>query len=1119
MAAGLGSSRRQSPPLAAAAPRDADAGFLDADTKAWRDVQEALAALTGPGADHGPDRLVYAIQATERVARLGRGSEHKPRTLAVALRSGQYWMVVLKAKDGYGRLTVYKQFPLHPGTVVPESKDEAGLRVNREGDKDPLCFRLGSSAWRRALLSKLDRLLRDAGRLRDADILNNSPPATEEMSTSSDDIAGGRAGAPAQQLLTPEDDQQLERYLQIYESELVVGVPAQVAVESVEVRKGPDPNAPMAGKHLPANARVDLAEVPKEGGWVKICAPVEGWICVDPAQRGCMQAVLRRMGPSGGRIDAVQLRESQAARLHQLAVDKALNIESGEETWQELGDSLVGVAITISKLLCKLKGFENKLSMLQESLRKVEVERSQHSTARDSDDKLRKELALLVGKLDRATVAASVLRDGDLRTADGLQRVTEASYWAQELQASSVREDYPIRAVDEQLRAVELGLKQLTQRLHDHLCSPAGDFRMQSLALRGDINRLSRKYVLRWRSHSNELSQPGSLHARWERLVPLMPLLCHGRHGCPRELHLILELRRAYTDAMQPAYREEVTSFFKELRRSLQPFRHKPGFLLGAVSQSGGQLELLAEYGERDGAAARLSVFSPSEPQRSRAGSYCSGGATTVADYGDVTPDPPEPSELKRLGLWPFRSTRGGGLGRSGIISPAGPGGSSEPDDSSRGGGRFSEFGSEPWGASSRGGSIYEASEFGTVTAKGKKSSMRVEAGLCRAVLTAIDVVLKEQNFLLAFFCFARDDAANPSSQLHKTLAELFRSSSDSSTQSGNLLQDELLRTVRHVETKCDKLYAIPIVIMAQQLTQAMKPRCSFLYDVLSAVENQLNALKKTWYAEQAHSIEKCQPPGGVKHCMLLPCFKNFRVLFLRIERLCAPLENCPPEAFTFLHELLNRMLDRLRAVSEDHKYASFFMYKNYSCLCRFLEDQVDPREECRVTELGRELVGSLDLHHLQAVRKKHQEAYISQTLLQDAFTSLFEFIAGVESMLRSHRPEDIQYQDRHGARYGGKHVAELLDTHTKSRHVEKCITAVYRRLHKHFYEHTTEAMQDPFMRELCGNVWDQVQQQVMGWWKRLEEVIHRCYPLLTKKLACRQDELRRFFKGVEQGG
>eukprot|EP01065_Artemidia_motanka_P038650 TRINITY_DN47504_c0_g1_i1.p1 TRINITY_DN47504_c0_g1~~TRINITY_DN47504_c0_g1_i1.p1 ORF type:complete len:1103 (+),score=343.59 TRINITY_DN47504_c0_g1_i1:36-3311(+) len=1060
---------------------DDSAEMMDEDSQDWRMVADCVAKHSKQ--ESIGLELVAAVDATERVGKFGKKGEVKHRVLAIARRSaGSISVIVIKKEAGgkdRGKMSVRKEYPLRRGDIRAEGGDATGslIRVcTKDEDGEGKRFMLGSRQVCDAFLEKVEQCFRKAP----AAAMQSEKDLVRLLTVADFDRTGTssveRAEQRHMQLLPAEDDEKLARFMSSWECAVDGPGPAHVCKDYVDARTSPDVSATKV-RRLEPYTEVWVVEVTAHGA--RISAPVAGWVPL----RAHDGRLLLLKGEGRKMVDGIQLREAVAEHSQGLASDMALKIEHGEKDWAVVGDSLAEIALGLTEMRIKLQRYEDRMTVLRESLKKVESERSLQDVKRRSNDKLWKELDSLLERLGEAEGHIRTLTRTSDFSPDKLDRVLAAADWCIRILASGVDRDYPIPAVSGRLEEVRAALRESTRLLHAYLASESGgDFQRMGAELFKDKNRLSKKRpaVVRWRSHSSDLNATGSLHARWGVLHPLVPMLT------ARELPKVLELRRAYTSAMQAPYQEEIRAFFGELRREL--LTSSSSFLLGLSTLEAS--ELVREMADRPGyGTSHLSVRSPSEFPRSRAGSVCSDGATTVAGE----PDPPEHSILKELDIWPFRS-RAAGPG----LSPRARSGSSF-GGSDFGADSFmpSEGGvSNPWGDASSGGCVSDAGTHVTAGRRGKRY-MRVEAGLAKAVISTCEVVLKEQDFLMRFFCFD----SGSSRDLDNMMGELF-----------GILDDNFKSIIAYVHRKCDLSYVFPVVMLVNQLMETLGDKSPFLSGLLTSISKELERPVATWVHQQHTSIEKCKPSGSVKHCLFLPCFSRFRVLFHRLERLCAPLPSNQYTSLKKISYMVNQMLDRLRIVSDkDPKYKDFFELKNYSFICKFLEQQ---REETR-SEAGLKIVEWVDLEDLMAERDRRRWDYIKGSLLKDSFVGLFDFIDSADAFRKTRSAEELQHQSA----FTKKKVADLLAEYTKDRHVEKSIGALYLRQVKHFYGHTPDAVDDELMIGLFHRTWSEARSYIEKQWARLENILRQCYPDLSSRLGCLRDRLREHLEMAEQKG
>lgn len=1063
----------------------------DRSTKEFKKVADILSHSRDKDEkkDLRPLDLLTGVNATERVSRVGKSSKYKHRVVCLCEKAdahgtANFLAVLKKHKD---KLEFRKCYPLREGLLVPdESHNESVLRLMKadDVDEDDAKEFTVDLAPSRAFLGQIDRCLRTvaaAGRERPS-----AHRTALQMQDEADDSSSSESEEKKKKvimLLSAKDDEILGAYI--------------------------------------------------------------------AATEGAME---------GQGVDAAQLRDGVNRQILRQAWETAIGIEQGEEGGRRIGDDLIQMVLKVTQLQVSLREYDNKLINLRDMIvKKVEKERNKKEIHRVSNRKLHDVLARVTQRMEMADQHIQCMKEADFSRTDDQEALRRAMQWKNEIERDGFEREFPIAGVRDKMKEIGAATAAMTERLHAYLAgsrkgaaSPGGalaaehadaaappdaaakqrakdigDFAARGRELLGDRTRLAKKERLRWRSHDSALNRTGSLHQRWGALSPLMPAVL-GR-GVRRRV----ELQRAYENAMQKAYAEEVREYFSEVRRELVMFKVKPGFLIGHSSHGAGKdgMELMSEQNQRDGGGG-LSVYSASRAGGSHAGSSyggCSsdGGGTTACSLdgkGD-RPDVPEASELQKLELWPFKGGTGVGVvGRqsSMCLSPS-PGHGSEMGGADVG----SDPGHPGWDGASRASGDDAMSGYGAASAYGAerkgradklKGRLRVEIGITNAIIQMIDVVLKEQTFLREFFGPDPDE-------LQQMLTNLFTTTDSECRRSGNLLDHELRETLRYVERRCDKSYIIPVQMLVRHLqdSAALRQASPFLTGkdgVLTNAASQIHDILGMWRTQQFHSIDKCKPPGGVKHCLLLPCFSRFRIFFARLARLCQPLvHSCAlDDVEELMQTIVREMCQRLDKVSlQDSKYADFFELKNLSCLCRFLEEQrpigsPGQAHVLRGTETAAKLVDCLELKDLQRSRDNKRDAYIQRALLQDSFRHLFEFIEWADAFLRTHEPHQLQYQ----AQYSNKAVAHLLSDHAKKKHVAKTLATIYQRQTKHFFEHTAQALHDEFMQQLFHDTWQATRTYILSKWRRLEEILKQCYQRADEKLDCRRDYLTAMLEKAE---
>ena len=536
----------------------------------------------------------------------------------------------------------------------------------------------------------------------------------------------------------------------------------------------------------------------------------------------------------------------------------------------------------------------------------------------------------------------------------------------------------------------------------------------------------------------------------------------------------VVELCRVYTQSMKTPYRQEIANYYKELKSQLQKKKHKPTFYIGQDLKDIKGLELLDVQ------------LGTSQAGSTRYGGSDSGTVLSVGKSSNGSDDcEGAPSRLEQLGVVVYSERNA--FGSESGFSPL--------DRTSVGSG---SRGSDPRSRSSYQHSDDAVSVTHThKTASGEKEKLCPHSALIASVVMSVEVMLGEQEFLHSLFGLN----ATPGSDddLVRILDELFCDEKNfGSTTSLHIIVSELSRTVAYMHSKCDMLALLPVSIVVAQLQEAMETRSTFINDFLKHTQQEVATQTLVWQCKQQAAIQKFS--CDIKHCVILPAYVRFPVFIKRLEEMCRPL---PREAsYSKIQDIISELYKLMREnlvkmVTKDKKYGDFFYYKNAAYHLDYLRD-VRNGNNFLVKKL---LAGQLsEFDSWVTVRDERCQAYIQEALLQDSFKSLFEFVEGVQVCLRSRSVAEVPLQQR----FSRQNAQSVLSS-TKMKHVKAHIDTVFKRLHKHFFEHSSTRKMDSFLRSLYPVTLEALKHHVVSRWVMLEGQLQSCYQGLQVDCTSKQ--------------
>ena len=766
--------------------------------------------------------------------------------------------------------------------------------------------------------------------------------------------------------------------------------------------------------------------------------------------------------------DARQLRE----RVHTLAKDLHAQNEaailSSNSKRSEIVDCFGTIALELSTVQARLMQFTNNLGKKSEGIATVEKERVMRETRQKNYEKLIAEMAVINERLDEARGYVRLLDRSSFQVGerDNLHR---ALAFLEEFEKDPIHTRYTIQA----LRDVRAEIDASRSRAAEKLVLFLGENFQNTGARLTAASSRRKKGVLVWKSHSTH-------QQAWLALKTLMP---HVRQLGMRKL---FELCRVYTTSMKQPYRQEISNYYKELKSQLEKKKHKPMFYLGQDLKDVKGLEMLEVH------QGHLTAGGSSKYAGSDAGTVFSVARSGVSSCSDDNGQ--EPSRLEELGVVVYRQRS------KDSQCPSGVGGSSVGRSSAGGSGgrRSSMFGSDD-GASA------------APTSKTENGRLLPHTALITSITMSVEVMLGEQEFIEEMFGMSASPTQD--SDLVKMLYELFCQDKASSHQaSGGMLHvivSELSRTVDYMHSKCDMMALLPVSIVVSQLQEAMELRSTFISEFLTHMHRDLDAHILVWQGKQESSIHKF--PCDVKHCVVLPAYVRFPVFIRRLEDMCRPL---PPNAnYSKIQDcvtVLSKMMhEKLKAVctAGDPKYADFFYYKNAAYHVDFLRDVRFGQDSSNLSKklLHTQLGGYEAWVNL---KEEKQQSYLSRSLLQDTFATVFELVAGVQGCLQSRKCEEVALQVRF-SRANMQDAIALLRIKTVKGHLE----TLHKRLHKHFFGHSTSRKMDNFLRQLACETWEALNRHVYTRWCSLETILRSCYSGLS--VECTAKDLKLLLSAI----
>ncbi|RNF26820.1 uncharacterized protein Tco025E_00902 [Trypanosoma conorhini] len=771
--------------------------------------------------------------------------------------------------------------------------------------------------------------------------------------------------------------------------------------------------------------------------------------------------------------------------------------------WEAVRSRITALVLDVEELEGRIGQYSRQILSKKEQLQRIEHQSNTLQRKQRNLRKLHEHLEALCSQLSLPPQTSTLLarlqstRDEDLVSffaeGDNAQVLSVAmKHMRSLLQNKKLGTDYPITAVAER-RAFFMEQRRMIAR-----CSKAyilATISKYEAAYLADRTRYSGKGRLVWRIHSELMTQLASIRDVITALVYI-------------DLEGYIAVLRRYRVSMQRIYALEMHKFFKYVRSHVKKVGHRGPFLLGVRDSPD------------DALAIRMETTEAGETPRRMWGTGSSVASTPVASL-----------------LRTPNGVGGGGKGEEGKLSVDLP--------TARDAG-LRLYDVADIRAASVSAARASAPSLASGWAGASDDRLRPDLALAMVLETTFGVVLQEEETLQQCFgVVARAAAADEAGDLPRpfdegaltayaedaarllndSLLELFGGdklvqfppgpASASARQQGSeadllssklsfaeadddgsggnsaaqaqppcYLLRQLVGLLEFCGEKCDRLYAVPVMVMLQAYRRGGTPTAEsvFCQMLLRALERVVAATISRSIAEQTASIAACRRryfvhPGGMLSCFTkLPAF---------VQRMEAVHNALPPavcnrgkyatialsfvdQAFEALDYTTNfggaeaRRDAKLSFIETIEKRAAKWLdgldnnsvkrgiiqqYRHHAFFCAFYASLP---ETAYAVELLRERCASS-----RTLRDHYEEVYLTRILLVKDFPEFGTFALVAEDLAQIHSREEL----RHHNALSVEAVRRVL--HCLPREVRGGIPSSSRRMKKHFLRDATDRKEE----------------------------------------------------------
>ncbi|ORC82988.1 uncharacterized protein TM35_000791140 [Trypanosoma theileri] len=834
------------------------------------------------------------------------------------------------------------------------------------------------------------------------------------------------------------------------------------------------------------------------------------------------------LGPNGfDDVRSTELRLLARQKEAELAAVAVL-LTSGS-AWEGVRCRIADIITDMEELEGRIAQYSRHILSKKDQLQRIEHQNNKLQRKQRNLEKLHEHLEEFCGQLSLPKQTSALLlrlrstRDEDLVSffAEGnnAQILSDAmKHMRTLLHNTKLSTDFPIAAVAERRAFFTEQRRMIAHRSKAYILATISKHEEAYLA---DRNRYSGKGRVVWRMHTELMGQLMSIR-------DMITALAHI------DLEGYIAVLRRYRVSMQRVYALEVHRFFKYLRELVKKVGSRGPFLLGVRDSPD---DMLATHVETMGGTGA----------RSRSGSVAGGAASTNL-WGGSLRSSPDPS----LAQTP--------RGRSNSIAQSNNSKYNDEvvsvelpccqDESLR----LYDRSSVHVGTPSASSAFSLTSGF----AGKKNGELRPDLALAIAIETTFTIVLQEEEIMRQCFGLAEKERVNvdnsiegstvlnstaltigerdASELLGESLLELFggdklvqfssAATNSTSQLQGNetefsgskvtaiddadrnsvnilrraqqrcFLQQQLLGFAEYCGEKCDRLYAVPVIVMVKAYLRegTRTAASSFCLVMLQALERLVASIISRSIAEQTASIAACRRRYLLHPAGMLSCFTKLPVFVQRMEVIHDAL---PPaicsrndyasialsfvdqsfEALNYITNLVGQDTRRdlklsitetiaMRAIKlldgVDNKSAKrgfIQQYRHHAFFCAFYTS-LQPTN-CYAVDLLRERNESSEL-----LRDRYEEVYLTRVVLVKDFTEFGSFVLVAEDLVRVHSREEL----RHHNALSVEAVRRVL--RSLPREMRNGIPSSSKRMKKHFLRDVAGKQEESFHCTLLQRLW-----------------------------------------------
>ncbi|KAH9584278.1 Exocyst complex component Sec3 [Trypanosoma melophagium] len=829
------------------------------------------------------------------------------------------------------------------------------------------------------------------------------------------------------------------------------------------------------------------------------------------------------LGPNGfDDVRSTELRLLERQKEAELAAVAVL-LTSGS-AWEAVRCRIADIITDVEELEGRIAQYSQHILSKKDQLQRIEHQNNKLQRKQRNLEKLHEQLEVFCGQLSLPKQTAALLvrlrstRDEDLVSffAEGnnAQVLSDAmKHMRALLHNTKLSTDYPIAAVAERRAFFTEQRRMIAHRSKAYILATISKHEEAYLAER---TRYSGRGRVVWRMH-NELM--GELMSIRDMITALAHIDLEG---------YIAVLRR-YRVSMQRVYALEVHRFFKYLRALVKKVGSRGPFLLGVRDSPD---DMLATHMETVGGTGRGA-----------------GGTTPRHFLGGSLPSTPGASRA------PSPRVRSDSIAHSNSSKYNDEMISLELPPSQDASLRLYDQSNVHVGTTSGASSAFSLASGFTGQ---KNGELRPDLALAMAIETTFTIVLQEEEIMRQCFGITEKEGISTenshggstllnttalsigegdvSELLSESLLELFggdklvqfpsnkanstprvqggetdfsgsrlAAPDDASHTSGNImrraqqrcfLQQQLVGFAEYCGEKCDRLYAVPVIVMVKAYLRegTRTASSSFCLVMLQALERIVASIISRSIAEQTASIAACRRRYLLHPAGMLSCFTKLPAFVQRMEVIHNAL---PPaicsrndyasialsfvdQSFEALNYITNLVGQDARrdvkfSLSESIAIRAFKLidgvdnrsakrgfiqqYRHHAFFCAFYASL--QTTNCYAVDFLRERNESSEM-----LRDRYEEVYLTRAVLVKDFAEFGSFVLVAEDLARVHSREEL----RHHNALSVESVRRVL--RSLPREMRNGIPSSSKRIKKHFLRDVAGQQEESFHCTLLQRLW-----------------------------------------------